>query len=200
MIVNLRQFAMQFFFRQWLTFACTCNFFLAKWVSLFYDTWYSYDTMIQYKQFTTVLHHVRREWALLSFHSVCLSVCWSFRDLQPTTIDRSQPDLVGRCPRTRLSFFGSPISHIFGARGKNMQNFAISNTLTVSHTKPYSSYNSWSSLLILGHSTLHRHTHRLTSAFLIRALMSKLQPFNAYSCHCEHDTLCHMTCINDHSH
>jgi len=28
--------------------------------------------------------------------SVCLNVCRSFRDLQPTTIDRSQPDLVGR--------------------------------------------------------------------------------------------------------
>jgi len=28
--------------------------------------------------------------------SVCLDVCRSFRDLQPTTIDRSQPNLVGR--------------------------------------------------------------------------------------------------------
>ena len=28
--------------------------------------------------------------------SVCLSVCRSFRDLQPTTIDRSQPNLVCR--------------------------------------------------------------------------------------------------------
>ena len=27
---------------------------------------------------------------------VCLDVCRSFRDLQPTTIDRSQPNLVGR--------------------------------------------------------------------------------------------------------
>jgi len=57
--------------------------------------------------------------------SVCLDVCRSFRDLQPTTIDRSQPNLVGRsCPRTRVSLFGSPIFHTFGARGKNMQNFA----------------------------------------------------------------------------
>jgi len=31
-----------------------------------------------------------------TFHSVCLSVCRSFHDLQPTTIDRSQPNLVGR--------------------------------------------------------------------------------------------------------
>ena len=38
--------------------------------------------------------------------------------------------------------FGSPISHTFGARGKNMQNFA----------------------------------------------------YNAYSCHCERDASCHMTC------
>ena len=41
---------------------------------------------------------------------VCLDVCRSFRDL-PTTIDRSQPNLVGRyiytCPRTRVSLFGS---------------------------------------------------------------------------------------------
>jgi len=29
------------------------------------------------------------------------------------------------CPRTRVSLFGSPISHTFGARGKNMQNFAL---------------------------------------------------------------------------
>jgi len=29
----------------------------------------------------------------------------------------------------------------------------------------YSSYNSWSSLLIFGHNTLHRNTHRLASAF-----------------------------------
>ena len=37
--------------------------------------------------------------------------------------------------------------------------------LSVGHAKPYSSYNSWSNLLIFGHNTLHRHTHRLTSAF-----------------------------------
>jgi len=46
------------------------------------------------------------------------------------------------------------------------------------------------------HNTLHRHTHRLTSAFLICALMSKWQPFNAYSCHCKRDALCHITCIS----
>jgi len=46
---------------------------------------------------------------------------------------------------------------------------------TVGHAKPYSSYNSWSNLLIFGHNTLHRHTHRLTLAFLICALMSKWQ-------------------------
>jgi len=68
------------------------------------------------------------EWALLSFHSVCLDVCRSFRNLQPTTIDRSQPNLVGgylyTCPRSRVSLFGSSICHTLGARGKNMQNFA----------------------------------------------------------------------------
>ena len=30
--------------------------------------------------------------------------------------------------------------------------------------------------------------------FLICALMSKWHPFNAYSCHCERDASCHMTC------
>jgi len=45
---------------------------------------------------TGILRHVRREWALLSFHFVCLSVGRSLCDLQPTTIDRSQPNLVGR--------------------------------------------------------------------------------------------------------
>jgi len=51
---------------------------------------------------------------------------------------------------TRVNFFGSPISHTFGSRGKNMQNFA---------------YFQW-------------------------------QPFNAYSCHCERDASCHMTCFS----
>jgi len=40
---------------------------------------------------------------------------------QPTTIDRSQPNLVGRyitCPQTRVSLFGCPVSHTLGAKGK----------------------------------------------------------------------------------
>ena len=64
----------------------------------------------------------RREWALLSFHSVCLSVCWSFRDLQPTTIDRSQPNLVGRSDPCKP--FWIPCLPYFGCQRKNMQNFA----------------------------------------------------------------------------
>ena len=64
--------------------------------------------------------------------SVCLDVCRSFRDHQPTTIDRSQPNLVGRytvytCPRTRVSLFGSHISHTFDARGKICKISPISN-------------------------------------------------------------------------
>ena len=76
----------------------------------------------------------------------CLSVCRSFfRYLQPTTIDRSQPNLVYTCPRTRVSLFGSPISHTFGARGK----------------------------------------------------ICKISPIsNAYSCHCERDASCRMTCLS----
>ena len=52
------------------------------------------------------------------------------------------------------------------------------------HAKPYSSYYSWSNLLIFEHNTLHRHTHRNTSAFFsFCALMSKWQP-------CERDPSC----------
>jgi len=65
--------------------------------------------------------------------------------------------------------FWIPYLPYFWCQRENIENFA----------KPYSSYNSWSSLLIFGHSTLHRHTHRFTSAFLICALMSRWQPFNA---------------------
>ena len=74
-----------------------------------------------------LLRHVRRvSLIVIPFClSVCLDVCRSFRDLQPTTIDRSQPNLVGRyirtCPRTRVSLFGSPVYHTLSARGKNMQ-------------------------------------------------------------------------------
>jgi len=57
---------------------------------------------------------------------VCLSVR-SFRDLQPSTIDRSQPNLVGTCPRTGVSLFGSPVSHTLGARGKICKISPISN-------------------------------------------------------------------------
>jgi len=42
----------------------------------------------------------------------------------PRLIDHNQIWSVKSCPRTRVSLFGSPISHTFGARGKNMQNFA----------------------------------------------------------------------------
>ena len=75
-----------------------------------------------------LLRHVRRQWALLSFHSVRLSGCLSviprhtaYHDCSITTRFCRQ---VYTCPRTRVSLFGSPISHTLGARGKNMQNFA----------------------------------------------------------------------------
>ena len=132
--------------------------------------------------------------------SVCLSGCLSVIPWPTAYHDWSITTKFGRqvytCPWTRVSLFRSPISHTFGSRWKN-----ISNTSTVGNAKPYSSYSSWLSLLIFGHNTLHRHTHRLTSAFLICAVMSKWQPFNAYSCHCKRDALCHMTCLlYGHSH
>jgi len=86
-----------------------------------------------------LLRHVRRDWALLSFHSVCLSGCLSVIPRPTAYHDWS----ITSCPRIRLSLFGSPISHTVGARGKNMQNFAY-----------------------------------------------------AYSCHCERDAPCHMTCMS----
>ena len=66
----------------------------------------------------------RRECALLSFHSVCLSVI-----PQPTAYhDWSITTKFGRqvCTYawTRVSLFGSPVSYTLGTRGKNMQNFA----------------------------------------------------------------------------
>ena len=56
---------------------------------------------------------------------VCLDVCRSFRDLQPTTIDRSQPNLVGRY----LSWdpckpFWIPYLPYVRCQRENMQNFA----------------------------------------------------------------------------
>ena len=68
-----------------------------------------------------LLRHVRREWALLSFHSVCLSGCLSVIPRPTAYHDWSITTKFGR---TRVSLFGSRISHTFGARGKNMQNFA----------------------------------------------------------------------------
>ena len=64
-----------------------------------------------------VLRHVRREWALLSLHSVCLSGCLSAIPRPTAYHDWSITTTFSR-PRTRLSLFVSPISHIFGARGK----------------------------------------------------------------------------------
>jgi len=104
------------------------------------------------------LRHVRREWALLSFHSVCLTGCLSVIPRPIAYHDWSITTKFGRqvytCPRTRVSLFGSPISHTFGAKGKNMQ----------------------------------------ISAYFQR------QPFNAYSCHCERDASCHITCLSVRSH
>jgi len=59
--------------------------------------------------------------------SVRLDVCRSFRDLQPIPrlIDHNQIWSVDiYLSSDPCKPFGSPISHIFGARGKNMQNFA----------------------------------------------------------------------------
>jgi len=93
----------------------------------------------------TVLRHVCREWALLSFHFVCLDVCRSLHDLQPTTIDRSQPNLVDR-------YIPVPYLPYFGCQREKYAKFRLFPTrrqwVTPNPTCP----------------TI-RHTHRLTSAF-----------------------------------
>jgi len=65
--------------------------------------------------------------ALLPFHSVCLSGCLSVIPRPTAYHDWSITTKFGRqvctCPRTRVSLFGSPISHTFGARGKICKNF-----------------------------------------------------------------------------
>ena len=123
----------------------------------------------------------------------CLSGCLSVIPRPTAYHDWS---ITTRFGRTRVSLFGSLSPILSVPEEKICKISPFSNTSTMGHAKPYSSYNSWSSLLIFGHNTLHRHTHRLTSAFLICALMSRWQPFNAYSCHCERDTSCHMTCLS----
>jgi len=85
-----------------------------------------------------------REWALLSFHSVCLSVCRSFRDLQPTTIDWSQP--MNQIWLAGIYLYSDPC-------------------------KPF------------------------PILWVPEGKICKISPIsNAYSCHCERDASCHMTC------
>jgi len=58
---------------------------------------------------------------------VCLPGCLSVIPRPTAYHDWSITTKFGRqvtCPQTCVSLFGSPISHTFGARGKNMQNFA----------------------------------------------------------------------------
>jgi len=91
------------------------------------------DTVKCFVDHFVPLRHVRRQWALLSFHSVCLSVGHSATYSLSRLIDHNP---------CRLSLFGSPVCHTFGARGK----------------------------------------------------ICKISPI-AYSCHCERDASCHMTCL-----
>ena len=78
--------------------------------------------------------------------SVWMSVGHSATYSLPRLIDHNHIWSAGiyTCPRTRVSLFGSPVSHTLGARGK----------------------------------------------------ICKISPIsNAYSCHCERDASCHMTCL-----
>jgi len=110
-----------------------------------------------------LLHHIR----IAESEPYCHSGMFGCLSVIPQPTAYHDWSITTKFGQTCVSLFGSSISHTFGARWKNMENFA----------KPYSSYNSWSNLLIFGHNTLHWHTCRLTSAFLICALMSKWQPF-----------------------
>ena len=94
-----------------------------------------------------LLRHVRREWALLSFHSVCLSVSHSATYSLPRLISHNQICSAG----IYLSLdpckpFWIPYLPYFRCQRENMQNFAYLES-------------------------------------------------NAYSCHCERDASCHMTCL-----
>jgi len=69
-------------------------------------------------------HHVHREWALLSFQSVCLSVIprpTAYHDWSITTKFGRQ---VYICPRTRVSLFGS-LSPILSVPGEKYAKFRL---------------------------------------------------------------------------
>jgi len=66
-----------------------------------------------------------REWALLSFHCVCLSVGHSATYSLPRLIDHNQIWSASIYLSSEpCKLFWSPVSHTLGARWKNMQNFA----------------------------------------------------------------------------
>jgi len=69
----------------------------------------------------------------------CLSGCLSVIPRPTAYHDWSITTKFGRqvytCPRTRVSLFGSPISHTLGAREKNMQNF------TYFQRQPFNAYS-----------------------------------------------------------
>jgi len=85
----------------------------------------------------SLLRHVRREWALLSLHSVCLSGCLSVIPRPTAYHDWSITTKFGRqvytCPQTHVRLFGSPISHTFGARRQNTKYARILATANVTH-------------------------------------------------------------------
>ena len=112
---------------QWLDFTGEVDIFIVIWCDVSSGFRLPKITKIG-SLCTELLHHVRREWALLSFHSVCLSGCLSVIPRPTAYHDWSITTKFGRqvytCLWTRVSLFGSPISHTFGARGKTMQNFA----------------------------------------------------------------------------
>jgi len=116
----------------------------------------------------------------------CLSICRSFRDLQPTTIDRSQPNLVSRllytCPRTRVSLFGSAVSHTLGARGKICKISPISNAYSC-HCERDASFH-MTCLSVCSHNS--KTTQPNFTKFLLRML-------HAYGLGSVPDVLCHCT-------
>ena len=97
--------------------------------------------------------------------SVCLSLGHSATYSLPRLIDHNQIWSAGiYLSSDPCKPFGSRISHTLGARGKNMQNFAY-----------FQHVDSGSRQTLL---VLHRHTHRLTSAFFICAQCPNVSPVN----------------------
>jgi len=100
--------------------------------------------MIKQNQVGILLRHIRREWALLSFHSVCLSV-WMFVGHSatyslPQLIDHNQICSAGiYLSSDPCKPFWIPYLPYFRCQRENMQNFAYFQHVNSESLQTYSS-------------------------------------------------------------